>query len=167
MPSAQNSKNIPAVTQSAPGYGAVHSPVVIVGQSLCGPCMASQIPFTGGSGRFLDRSLAVADLAKEDIFITNVVHCHPPANRPSQPHEIANCRPYLHRELAIVARGWSSDWAVMPEQRWKSSIPQHGSCPGRSGVPARPQHPTSRPLRCSRRIHRGLRAKHSQSRNAT
>ena len=59
--------------------------------------MASQIPFTGGSGRFLDRSLAVADLAKEDIFITNVVHCHRPANRSSQPHEIANCRPYLHR----------------------------------------------------------------------
>ena len=95
--------NIPAVTQSAPGYGSVHSPVAIVGQSLCGPCMATQIPFTGGSGRFLDRSLAAAGLAKEDVFITNVVHCHPPGNRPSQPHEIANCRPYLHRELAIVA----------------------------------------------------------------
>jgi DNA polymerase len=95
--------NIPAVTQAGPGYGSVHSPVAIVGQSLCGPCMASQIPFTGGSGRFLDRSLAVAGLAKEDIFISNVVHCHPPGNRPSQPHEIANCRPYLHRELAIVA----------------------------------------------------------------
>jgi uracil-DNA glycosylase len=94
--------NIPAVTQAAPGYGSPHSPVVIVGQSLCGPCMATQIPFTGGSGRFLDRALAGAKLAKEAVFTTNVVHCHPPKNRPSLPHEIDNCRPYLDREIAIV-----------------------------------------------------------------
>ena len=95
--------NIPTVTQAAPGFGSLSSPVVIIGQSLCGPCMASQIPFTGGSGRVLDRSLQIAGLAKTDIFLTNVVHCHPPGNRPSQPHEIINCRPYLHNELAIVA----------------------------------------------------------------
>ena len=95
--------NIPEVTQAAPGYGSVHSPVMIVGQSLCGPCMATQIPFTGGSGRFLDRALTAANLAKADVFTTNVVHCHPPNNRPSLPHEIHNCRPYLAREIDIVA----------------------------------------------------------------
>ena len=94
--------NIPEVTQAAPGYGSAQSPVMIVGQSLCGPCMATQIPFTGGSGRFLDRALAAAGLPKEAVFTTNVVHCHPPQNRPSLPHEIDNCRPYLHREIAIV-----------------------------------------------------------------
>ena len=95
--------NIPEVTQAAPGYGSAHSPVVIVGQSLCGPCMATQIPFTGGSGRFLDRALTAAGLAKANVFTTNVVHCHPPNNRPSLPHEIANCRPYLARQIDIVA----------------------------------------------------------------
>lgn len=94
--------NIPDVTQAAPGYGSPHSPVVIVGQSLCGPCMATQIPFTGGSGRFLDRALAGANLTKQAVFTTNVVHCHPPDNRASLPHEISNCRPYLARELDIV-----------------------------------------------------------------
>ncbi len=95
--------NIAEVTQAAPGYGSPQSPVMIVGQSLCGPCMATQIPFTGGSGRFLDRALAAADLAKDAVFTTNVVHCHPPNNRPSLPHEIDNCRPYLSREIDIVA----------------------------------------------------------------
>lgn len=94
--------NVPSVTQAAPGYGSPHSPVVIVGQSLCGPCMATQIPFTGGSGRFLDRALADAKLTKEAVLTTNVVHCHPPKNRPSMPHEIDNCRPYLGLEIAIV-----------------------------------------------------------------
>jgi uracil-DNA glycosylase len=35
-------------TESAPGWGSLRSPVVIVGESLCHACMASQEPFTGG-----------------------------------------------------------------------------------------------------------------------
>lgn len=95
--------NIHDVTQAAPGYGSPKSPVVVVGQSLCGkPCMRAQIPFTGGSGRFLNLSLERAGLTKGDIFTTNVVHCHPPGNRASLPHEIENCRPFLLRELQII-----------------------------------------------------------------
>jgi DNA polymerase len=98
--------NIHGVTQAAPGYGSVRSPVVLVGQSLCHNCMESQIPFTGGSGGLIDASLALADVDKRDVFITNVVHCHPHReprdNRASKPHEIANCTPYLVRELKIV-----------------------------------------------------------------
>lgn len=94
--------NIPDVTQAAPGYGSVRSPVVIVGQSLCRQCMKSQEPFTGGSGSLLDRSLAEARMAKDEIFITNVVHCHPPKNRKSLPEWIEKCSPYLHSELEIV-----------------------------------------------------------------
>lgn len=95
--------NVHDQTQASPGYGSPSSPVVVVGQSLCGkPCMRAQIPFTGGSGRFLNLGLERAGLAKHDIFTTNVVHCHPPGNRSSLPHEIQNCRPYLLRELAII-----------------------------------------------------------------
>jgi uracil-DNA glycosylase family 4 len=39
---------------------------------------------------------------KEEIFITNVVHCHPPDDRPSHRHEIDNCRRFLHGELDVV-----------------------------------------------------------------
>lgn len=94
--------NIPAVTEAAPGYGSVKSPVMIIGQSLCGPCMATQIPFTGGCGMMLDAAFERAGVKKASIFITNVVHCHPPDNRPSYEHEIANCIGYLDAELAIV-----------------------------------------------------------------
>jgi len=34
--------NIRGVTQAVPGWGSVHSPVVLVGQSLCHECMESQ-----------------------------------------------------------------------------------------------------------------------------
>lgn len=72
--------NIPRETESAPGYGSVHSPVVFVGQSLCHKCMDTQIPFTGGSARFIDDALKDAGIAKDQVFTTNVVHCHPHAS---------------------------------------------------------------------------------------
>lgn len=94
--------NIPGVTEAAPGYGNLNSPIVIIGQSLCGPCMTTQIPFTGGSGRIIDKAIQLAGLSKHDLFITNVVHCHPPDNRTSKPEEISNCSEYLQIELQIV-----------------------------------------------------------------
>ena len=68
--------NIPEVTQAAPGYGSAHSPVVIVGQSLCGPCMATQIPFTGGSGRFLEVSKRPS--ASSFSFSSSSFNCRSP-----------------------------------------------------------------------------------------
>lgn len=94
--------NEPKVTASAPGYGSAHAPVAIVGQSLCRKCMESGIPFTGGSGMYLDQALEIADREKRDLFITNVVHCHPVDDRKSRPYEIDNCRPFLHEELDVV-----------------------------------------------------------------
>jgi DNA polymerase len=94
--------NIDRVTASAPGYGCLCSPVALVGQSLCEKCMESKIPFTGGSGELIDRSIELAGRKKKDVFISNAVHCHPPRNRPSHEREIVNCSPFLHRELEIV-----------------------------------------------------------------
>ncbi len=65
-------------------------------------CMQTQVPFTGGSGRLLDQAFDLASVCKEQLYITNVVHCHPPDNRPSRPEEIENCSEYLCRELEIV-----------------------------------------------------------------
>lgn len=95
--------NEPGVTASAPGYGSPNAPVAIVGQSLCRKCMESGIPFTGGSGSYIDRALELADRKKPDLFITNVVHCHPVDDRKSHPHEIDNCMAFLHEELDVVS----------------------------------------------------------------
>ncbi|GAY14173.1 uracil-DNA glycosylase family protein [Mycobacterium sp. shizuoka-1] len=90
-------------TQSAPGFGNVRAPVVIVGQSLCGPCMAAQEPFKGGTGKLLDQAFVNAGRDKKrDLYITNVVHCHPKNNVSSEQEWIDNCAPYLTEELDIV-----------------------------------------------------------------
>jgi uracil-DNA glycosylase family 4 len=94
--------NETGVTQSAPGWGSLDSPVAVVGQSLCEQCMEPQEPFYEGSGSLLEQSFHQAGCKKADLFITNVVHCHPLDNRTSLPHEILNCSAYLRRELDIV-----------------------------------------------------------------
>lgn len=77
--------------------------MAIVGQSLCRKCMESGIPFTGGSGIYIDRALELADREKSELFITNVVHCHPEDDRKSHRYEVDNCRHFLHEELDVVA----------------------------------------------------------------
>ncbi|MBT4641562.1 MAG: uracil-DNA glycosylase [Deltaproteobacteria bacterium] len=91
-------------TLNAPGYGNKNSRIVLIGQSLCGkPCIDSQIPFTGGSGRLLDQAFSKASVLKKELFITNVVKCHPVGNRKSKKHEVNNCTPYLKRELFWIS----------------------------------------------------------------
>ncbi len=91
-------------TQNAPGYGNISSRLMLIGQSLCGKaCIEAQIPFTGGSGILLDSAFEIAGIEKKDVYITNIVKCHPPENRTSHQHEIKNCRSYLERELAWIA----------------------------------------------------------------
>ena len=94
--------NEKGVTQSAPGWGSIDSPVALVGQSLCEQCMKPQEPFYEGSGSLLESSFSRVPTEKDQIFITNAVHCHPRGNRKSHNHEIVNCSPYLYRELEIV-----------------------------------------------------------------
>lgn len=89
-------------TFNAPGYGDIKSKVLIIGQSLCGtPCIKSQIPFTGGCGLLLDDAFKKGGVNKKQLYITNIVKCHPPKNRKSKTHEIQNCRSYLEQELEL------------------------------------------------------------------
>lgn len=138
--------NIAKVTQAAPGWGSVRSPVVIVGQSLCRRCMATQIPFTGGSGRILEDSFKKAGIAKDKLFITNVVHCHPPENHPtSLPEWKGNCTPYLHCELQIVQPRLVIGLGDDAEVAVRSAYPGVKSLPWPFTVPATRSKATSTP----------------------
>jgi uracil-DNA glycosylase family 4 len=66
-------------------------------------------PFVGRAGQLLDKMLLAIDLPREDVFICNTVKCRPTLddgvrlrNRPPDPDEMANCRPYLDEQIEIV-----------------------------------------------------------------
>jgi len=57
-------------------------------------------PFTGRSGQLLTRLIAEAvGLEREQYFITNIVKCRPPQNRPPRRDELTACRPWLDEQL--------------------------------------------------------------------
>ena len=60
------------------------------------------LPFVGRAGQLLDRLLLSVGLAREDVYIANVLKCRPPGNRNPQPEEIEQCSPFLRRQVALV-----------------------------------------------------------------
>jgi DNA polymerase len=62
-------------------------------------------PFVGKAGDLLNDILASIDLAREEVFIANVVKCRPPGNRKPLPEEAAACLPYLERQIALIQPG--------------------------------------------------------------
>jgi DNA polymerase len=60
-------------------------------------------PFVGRAGKLLDRMIAAMGLAREDVYIANVLKCRPPDNRAPEPDEVARCTPFLFRQIASVA----------------------------------------------------------------
>jgi uracil-DNA glycosylase family 4 len=60
-------------------------------------------PFVGPSGKLLDNMLAALGLnRREHVYIANALKCRPPGNRNPQPAELAQCEPYLLRQVELV-----------------------------------------------------------------
>ena len=60
-------------------------------------------PFVGRAGRLLNAMLHAIGLSREEVFITNTVKCRPPDNRDPDPSETGRCRPYLDRQIELLA----------------------------------------------------------------
>jgi len=48
-------------------------------------------PFVGRAGQLLNSMLRAAGLARQQVFIANVLKCRPPGNRDPQPGEVDCC----------------------------------------------------------------------------
>lgn len=60
-------------------------------------------PFVGQAGKLLDNMLSAVGLARgRNVFIANVLKCRPPGNRNPEPEEVAQCEPYLRRQIALI-----------------------------------------------------------------
>ena len=59
-------------------------------------------PFVGNAGSLLNQLLQSTKLAREDVFITNVVCYRPPSNRDPLPEEISAFQPYIDVMLEVI-----------------------------------------------------------------
>jgi DNA polymerase len=111
-----------------PGEGNPSARLVVVGEAPGADEDASGRPFVGRAGQVLTRMLAAIGLAREEVFIANVLKCRPPGNRSPGPDEVAACRPYLVEQLAalrpelILALGTHAVRALLATERGISSL---------------------------------------------
>ena len=90
--------------RTVPGVGAREAAWMFVGEAPGADEDAQGEPFVGAAGQLLDNMLAALGLARGDgVFIANVLKCRPPNNRTPEPLEVAACRPYLDRQIELVA----------------------------------------------------------------
>ena len=85
-------------THAVPGEGNVLSDVLLVGEGPGAREDRTGRPFVGPAGELLSELLASIGWGRQDVFITNVVKCRPPANRDPEPTEIGACAPYLEAQ---------------------------------------------------------------------
>ena len=95
-------------TRAVPGVGVRMKPLYfIVGEQPGIEDDASGQPFQGDSGSLLRAMMAAARLPEaESAYLTNVVKCRAVGGRAPSAEEIAACRPYLYREIALVQPRW-------------------------------------------------------------
>ena len=84
------------------GAGNPEADLMFVGEAPGRAEDAQGLPFVGPAGRLLDDLLAGIGLARQDVYITNVVKCRPPDNRDPEPLEVETCGPFLAGQISLI-----------------------------------------------------------------
>lgn len=91
-------------TQVVFNDGVPNARVVVVGEAPGKKEDETGLPFVGAAGKLLDLLLMAIDMSRrESVYICNVLKCRPPGNRNPLPEEIEACRPFLERQIELVA----------------------------------------------------------------
>jgi len=59
-------------------------------------------PFVGAAGQLLDELLSGIGVARQDVYIANVLKCRPPGNRDPKEDEIDSCKGYLREQIRMI-----------------------------------------------------------------
>jgi DNA polymerase len=89
-------------TQVVFGTGSPTADLMFVGEAPGFHEDKQGVPFVGAAGQLLDKLLAGIGLAREDVYIANVLKCRPPGNRDPLPEEIEACEGHLFRQLELI-----------------------------------------------------------------
>jgi DNA polymerase len=84
------------------GEGSPNAKLVFVGEAPGREEDLQGRPFVGAAGQLLTKMIRAMGLAREDVYICNVLKDRPPENRTPEPKEIAACLPFLEQQLAII-----------------------------------------------------------------
>ncbi len=89
-------------TQVVFGSGNPNADLMFIGEAPGFHEDKQGVPFVGAAGQLLQTLLGSIGLARDDVYIANVLKCRPPGNRDPLPEEIDSCKPWLKEQIALV-----------------------------------------------------------------
>ncbi|EGV19553.1 uracil-DNA glycosylase family protein [Thiocapsa marina] len=89
-------------TNTVFGVGDRNADLLIIGEAPGAEEDRAGEPFVGRAGQLLNRMLAAIGLAREQVYIANVLKCRPPGNRDPHPEEARQCEAYLLRQIELL-----------------------------------------------------------------
>jgi uracil-DNA glycosylase len=84
------------------GDGDPDARLMFVGEGPGADEDAQGLPFVGRAGQLLNNMIGAMGLAREQVYIANVVKCRPPQNRAPEPDEANTCSPFLFRQIDAI-----------------------------------------------------------------
>jgi len=87
---------------AVPGEGPEDAEIMFIGEAPGFHEDQQGRPFVGAAGQYLDELLASINLSRKEVYICNVIKCRPPNNRDPLPEELAACRPYIEKQIALI-----------------------------------------------------------------
>ncbi len=89
--------------QAVVGMGDTQPDWLLVGEAPGEEEDLQGLPFVGRAGQLLDKMLQAMGLERgRGVYIANVIKCRPPHNRNPDPAEVAQCAPYLLRQIELL-----------------------------------------------------------------
>jgi len=82
--------------------GMPQSPLMLVGEAPGRDEDIQGLPFVGRSGQLLNLILKAIGLARNQVYIANIIPWRPPGNRTPTPLEIELCRPFIERQIELA-----------------------------------------------------------------
>ena len=84
------------------GTGNREANLMFVGEAPGAKEDETGIPFVGAAGKLLDKYLCAVGIARESVYIANILKCRPPDNRDPLPAEEDACMEYLRDQVRLI-----------------------------------------------------------------
>jgi uracil-DNA glycosylase family 4 len=85
------------------GTGNPHAELLFIGEAPGRDEDLAGEPFVGRAGQLLTDIIKAMGFSREEVYIANVIKCRPPENRNPEPDELEACRPWLRRQIELIA----------------------------------------------------------------
>jgi len=89
-------------TKMVYGAGNPNARLVLIGEAPDREEDLKGEPFVGEDGLLLDRILLAMGMQREEVYLCNVLKCHPPNIREPLPEEVTTCEAFLIRQVAAI-----------------------------------------------------------------